>query len=73
MRNPIPPIKPRVSQYGIDPKHVKKRMSEFPGITSLMVKDLFADTPDVIYPGEGGIEAVRTACQRSTCKCRYGP
>ena len=65
MRNPIPPIKPRVSQYGIDPKHVKKRMSEFPGITSLMVKDLFADTPDVIYPGEGGIEAVRTAAREA--------
>jgi len=59
MRKPITPMKPRVSQYGVDPKFVTKRMAEYPEMTSLMLKELFSDTPDVIYPGEKGIDAVR--------------
>lgn len=50
---------PRASQYGIAPELVKKRMAEYPEMTSLLIKDLFADTPDVIYPGDGGMEAIR--------------
>ncbi len=65
MRKPIPPIKPRNSQYGIKPELVAKRISECPGITSLMLKDLFEDTPDVIFPGDKGIDAVRQAALKA--------
>jgi|Deesub1362A_J573_1020465.scaffolds.fasta_scaffold04050_2 hypothetical protein len=65
MRKPITPMKPRVSQYGVDPKYVKKRMAEYPGMTSVMLKDLFPDTPDVIYPSEKGISAVREAARKA--------
>lgn len=40
----IPPIKPRVSQYGVDPKYVTKRISDYPEMTSVKLKELFADT-----------------------------
>ena len=40
MRPPIPPLPPRKSQYGIDPSLVRRRVSELPGITSLLAKDL---------------------------------
>jgi hypothetical protein len=65
MRNPISPIKPRASQYGIDPKLVKKRISECPGMTSVLLKDLFPDTPAVAFPGDKGIEAVREAARKA--------
>ena len=65
MRDPIPPIKPRVSQYGIDPKLVEKRVSECPGMTSLLLKDLFPDTPEVVFPSEKGIDAVREAAREA--------
>ncbi|GAV23071.1 hypothetical protein [Carboxydothermus pertinax] len=55
----ISPIKPRVSQYGVDPKYVTKRISDYPEMTSVKLKELFADTPDVIYPSEKGIAAIR--------------
>ena len=62
-RNPITPMLPRASQYGIAPELVKKRLAEYPEMTSLLVKDLFADTPAVIYPSETGISAVRKAAE----------
>ncbi|MBZ4686463.1 MAG: hypothetical protein PWQ96_1874 [Clostridia bacterium] len=65
MRKPITPMKPRVSQYGVDPKYVTKRMAEYPEMTSVMLKDLFPDTPDVIYPSEKGISAVREAAEKA--------
>lgn len=65
MRKPIPPAKPKKSQYGIDPNLLKKRMAELPGITSVTVKELFPDTPDVIYPSEAGKEAIREATIKS--------
>ncbi len=64
MKRPaITPMAPRASQYGIAPELVTKRMAEYPEMTSLLIKDLFADTPAVIYPGEGGIGAVRRAAE----------
>lgn len=63
MRPPIPPIPPRKSQYGIDPALVTRRVSELPGITSVTVKELFPEMPDVIFPGPGGIAAVRSAAE----------
>jgi hypothetical protein len=59
---------PRASQYGIAPELVKKRMAEYPEITSLLVRDLFADTPAVVYPGEAGISAVRKAAAEALHK-----
>lgn len=65
MNKPIKPREPRVSQYGIDPKFVKKRIAEYDGFTSLMLRDLFEDTPDVIYPSNRGIEAVEEEVRKS--------
>ena len=50
IRKPIVPAPPRESQYGVDPSLVLKRMADLPGMTSVLVKDLFPDLPDVIYP-----------------------
>lgn len=61
MRAPITPTPPRKSQYGIDPALVKTRVSELPGMTSVLLKDLFPSLPEVIYPGEQGIDGVRQA------------
>lgn len=64
MKRPaITPLAPRGSQYGIAPELVKKRLAEYPEMTSLLISDLFADTPAVIYPGEGGIANVRKAAE----------
>lgn len=68
MRKPITPMAPRASQYGIAPELVKKRMAEYPEMTSLLIKDLFADTPDVIYPSENGIAAIRQAAEAALRK-----
>ncbi|MCG0276758.1 MAG: hypothetical protein L5655_11525 [Thermosediminibacteraceae bacterium] len=68
MRPPIPPISPRKSQYGIDPSLVKKRVSELPGMTSVLLKELFPDLPEVIYPSERGIAAVRRATEEALKK-----
>jgi hypothetical protein len=56
---------PRASQYGIAPELVTKRLAEYPEMTSLLVKDLFSDTPAVIYPSEAGIAAVRKAAEEA--------
>ena len=61
MRPPIQPLAPRKSQYGIDPTLVRRRVSELPGITSLTLKELFPELPEVIVPGPGGVGAVRKA------------
>ena len=53
-RSCIMPMAPRASQYGIAPELVRNRFAEYPEMTSLTVKELFPDSPDVIYPGEGG-------------------
>lgn len=65
MRAPIQPIAPRVSQYGIKPELVKKRGVELPGMTSVMLRDLFPDLPEVIYPSEKGVAAIREAVEAS--------
>jgi len=65
VRKPIAPTKPRVSQYGVDSKYVVKRISEFPEITSVLLTELFPDTPKVIYPSAAGVDAVREATVKS--------
>lgn len=67
-RSPITPLSARASQYGIAPELVKKRLAEYPEMTSLMISDLFADTPQVIYPGEGGLAAIRKAAEEALHK-----
>lgn len=64
MKRPaITPLAPRISQYGISPELVKKRLADYPEMTSLMISDLFTDTPEVIYPNEGGIANIRKAAE----------
>lgn len=44
MKRPaITPLAPRTSQYGIAPELVKKRLADYPEMTSLMISDLFSD------------------------------
>jgi hypothetical protein len=65
MRKPIQPSKARKSEYGVDPKYVEKRAAELPNMTSLLLKDLFPDTPETIYPSDKGIQAVREATEKA--------
>lgn len=65
LRKPISPQKPRMSQYGVDPKYVSKRVAEYPEITSVMLNDLFKDNPRVIYPSDKGLTAVREAAEKA--------
>src|SRR5512140_3721995 len=68
MRPPIVPMPPRKSQYGIDPSLVRRRVSELPGITSVSLKELFPELPDVIVPGPNGVAAVRAAAEASLAR-----
>ncbi|MCC9293588.1 hypothetical protein LN736_01700 [Clostridium sp. WLY-B-L2] len=68
MRPAIAPISPKKSQYGIDPSLVKTRAADLPGMTSIYLKELFPDLPDVIFPGENGIERVRKAAEEALMK-----
>lgn len=61
MRPVIPPISPRISQYGVDPALIGKRACELPGMTSVALSDLFPDLPQVIFPGAEGVAGVRRA------------
>ncbi|GAB6156553.1 hypothetical protein JCM17380_53050 [Desulfosporosinus burensis] len=63
MRPPIKPVPPRSSQYGIDPDLVKTRVSELPGMTSVMLTDLFPDLPEVIFPCAAGVSVIRQASE----------
>jgi hypothetical protein len=66
MNKPITPISAKPSQYGIDPKYVTKRAAELPNMVSLMLKNLFPDLPDIIYPAENdAIQSVRKAAKES--------
>ncbi|KZL93614.1 hypothetical protein [Clostridium magnum] len=64
MRKPFIPMQPRKSQYGVPPEFVTKRMADYPEMTSLLLKELFPDTPDVIFPSDKGIEAVKEAAEK---------
>jgi hypothetical protein len=68
MRSPITPSPARVSQYGVAPECVTKRAAECEGITSVMLTDLFPDTPKLIYPSERGIDAIREETRKSLAK-----
>ncbi|MDN5326376.1 MAG: hypothetical protein PWP41_1072 [Moorella sp. (in: firmicutes)] len=68
MRAPIKPIPPKPSQYGIDPSLVKTRIADLPGMTSVSLKELFPDLPEVIFPGENGLAKVRQAAEEALMK-----
>ncbi|HBP63257.1 MAG TPA: hypothetical protein DD730_03070 [Desulfosporosinus sp.] len=68
MRPIIKPVPPRLSQYGIDPTLVKTRVSELPGMTSVMLTDLFPDLPEVIFPCAAGVSAIRKAAEAALQK-----
>lgn len=72
MRPSIRPLSPRMSQYGIDPSLVKTRVCELPGMTSVLLKELFPDLPDVIFPGGEGVPAIRKACEKALEKIDMG-
>ncbi|GEO27685.1 hypothetical protein AAC03nite_34700 [Alicyclobacillus acidoterrestris] len=61
--SPIQPLPARSSRYGIDPQLVKKRFAELPGMTSVTLRELFPDSPNVIYPSAEGIAAIRRATE----------
>lgn len=58
-RAPIMPAPPRVSQYGVAPEYVTNRAAQLPDIGSIMLADMFPDTPQTIYPSAQGIDAIR--------------
>ncbi|MCL6633901.1 MAG: hypothetical protein K6T63_14885 [Alicyclobacillus herbarius] len=62
-RPPIQPLPPRASRYGVDPRWVTKRLADLPGMTSITLRELFPDSPDVIYPSSEGIAAIRRATE----------
>ncbi|MCR4442993.1 MAG: hypothetical protein QHH10_11670 [Peptococcaceae bacterium] len=63
-RPTLKPLEPRVSQYGIAPHELKKRACELPGMTSLLVKELFPEIPDPIYTGTE-LEVIREEVRKS--------
>ncbi|WP_148260115.1 hypothetical protein [Alicyclobacillus acidocaldarius] len=63
VRPPIRPLPPRPSRYGVDPKYVTKRMADLPNMTSVLLEELFPDSPKVLYPSEEGIQAIRRATE----------
>ena len=54
IHDPIKPIEPKPSQYGLDPSSVMSRISELPGMVSVQLKEIFPDLPEVLYPGDDG-------------------
>ncbi len=69
MRNQIiPPARLRKSQYGVDPALVKKRGAEIPGMTSVLITDLFPNLPKTIYPGSDGVKPIRQDTEAALAK-----
>lgn len=65
---PLPPAPTRQSQYGVDPRFVKKRGADLEGITSVPLGELIPDQPAVIYPSERGIAGVRAETEAALAK-----
>jgi len=69
MHEPIKPIPPKQSIYGIDPSLVKTRISELPNIVSLYLRELFPDLPPVLLPGgPDAIDKIRSAAREALMK-----
>lgn len=69
MHEPITPISPRSSQYGINPDLVKSRAFQMPNMVSLRLRELFPDLPPVLLPGgPDAISNVRKAAEEALMK-----
>lgn len=68
MRPPIQPTPPRESQYGISPSLVRTRISQLPGMTSVSLKELFPDLPEIIYPNREGVGVIRKITEQALGK-----
>jgi len=64
-RDTIPPAPPRLSQYGVDPKYIRKRGAELAGVTSVSLKTLIPDLPSVIYPDGNDGAVIRRKTEES--------
>ncbi|MEJ2715908.1 MAG: hypothetical protein P8182_02025 [Deltaproteobacteria bacterium] len=64
-RDTLPPAPPRESQYGVDPKYVTMRGAELDGMTSVSLRELVPDMPEVIFPSQKGVSAVRKATEET--------
>lgn len=68
---PISPTKPRISQYGVDPRYITRRAAELDGMTSVALKELIPDMPKVIYPDGQGEEVVRRASEAALARVDF--
>jgi hypothetical protein len=57
-----------MSQYGVAPEYVVKRAAELPDMTSVLLPDLFPDSPPTIYPGEKDVSSIREETLRALQK-----
>lgn len=67
MKTVLPPVDPRVTQYGIDVAKLKMRAANLAGMTSVLVRDLFPEAPRPIYPG-ADLGVIRKHTQESLKK-----
>lgn len=65
MSKVLTPMEPRESQYGVHPRFVKKRMADYPYMQAVYLKELFPDSPDVIYPVKEGLEPLKKAIKKA--------
>jgi len=67
----IPCAAPRKSQYGVDPKYVIKRGAELEMMTSVSLKELIPDLPQVIYPNGQGEKIIRDQTEATLSKVNF--
>jgi hypothetical protein len=63
-KNTLKPADPVHSQYTIAPGLLRMRGVDLPEMTSVSIKDLIPSIPAPLFPGEGGIDAVRKATRQ---------
>jgi hypothetical protein len=67
----ILPNPPRKSEYGVDPQYVTKRGADLERMTSIQLREMFPDMPEVIYPNEKGERAVREQTEASLARVDF--
>jgi len=61
----LTPAAPIRSKYTIDPDLLKRRCVDLPGMASVSFRELIPSIPAPLFPGKGGIEAIRKATRES--------
>lgn len=61
--DPIAPVEPRESQYGVAPQYIQKRAAQLEGMTSIGLRDLIPDFPPIIYPNGQGEDVIRKSTE----------